>query len=188
MTEGWLIDGAVKDRQSVTSSWEPAARQLIDGVAVKEVRNVLKGNGAITEVYRADWKLDESGVDQIFLAALEPSGISGWHAHEFATDRLFAIQGKLEIALYDYREGSPTRGLVNELRVAPERPALVVIPPKVWHAVHNPTSESILFVNAPDRAYAYENPDHWRLDYPCSQIPHRFKSVTDALMGPIERR
>jgi hypothetical protein len=40
-----MIDGAAKDGQSITSDWTPLLR-LIDGVHVREVKNVPKGNGS----------------------------------------------------------------------------------------------------------------------------------------------
>ena len=55
--EGFL-PGARKDGQSVRSDWLPS-QKTIDGVQIREVRNVEKGQGLLTEIFRADWCLDE---------------------------------------------------------------------------------------------------------------------------------
>ena len=48
--EDGYIDGCTKDRQTATPQWH-LPQQLIDGVIVKEVKNVIKGNGALTELF-----------------------------------------------------------------------------------------------------------------------------------------
>ena len=56
-------------------------------------------------------------------------------------DRLFVSQGLLRVVLYDARPGSETFGQVDELTIGTVRPALVVIPPKVWHGVQNASEQ-----------------------------------------------
>src|SRR5450432_4710422 len=131
--QGWL-PGAVRDRQSVTREWQPEVN-LIDGVLVKEVRNVAKDNGYITELWRDDWLPPGAHVAQVFQAYVGIGGISAWHVHQFATDRLFANHGLVKIVLYDARAGSSTHGRVNVLRCGTTRPTLVVVPPGVWHGI-----------------------------------------------------
>jgi dTDP-4-dehydrorhamnose 3,5-epimerase len=143
---------------------------------IKEVRNVAKDNGYLTEMWRDDWGIPGSTIAQVFQASIEAHGISAWHVHQFATDRLFANFGLLKIVLYDARAGSRTRGCVNAMRCGTTRPLLVVVPPGVWHGVQNLGSTSALLVNMPDRAYQYELPDHWRLPHDTAEIPYSFTS------------
>ena len=42
------------------------------------------------------------------------------------------IYGRVKLALYDERDGSPTRGVVQEVFLGPDNHALVVIPPGIW--------------------------------------------------------
>jgi dTDP-4-dehydrorhamnose 3,5-epimerase len=60
---------------------------------------------------------------------------------------------------------------------------LVVVPPGVWHGVQNTGSVPGLLLNVVDRAYCYEEPDHWRLPADTANIPYRFAPgpVSDAL-------
>lgn len=171
---GWLVAGAKRDAQSITSDWDYTGQRLIEGVRLKEIRNVPKGNGFLTEIWRREWDLDALGVDQVFQVHLRPGGISAWHAHEITTDRLFVGDGILRIVLYDAREDSPTYGLVNEFRLGAVRPGLVIVPPKIWHGVQNIGNESGVIINLVDQAYHYENPDHWRVPMDSPDIPYRF--------------
>ena len=170
--EGFL-DGCRKDGQTVTADWTPLM-DLLHGVSVREVRNVPKRDGLLTEVFRREWAGAAAHVDQVFQVRLEPGGISAWHTHRHTTDRLFVTAGLMRIVLYDARSVSPTHGRLNELRFGLTRPALVVIPPGVWHGLENLSSSPSIVLNLVDRAYDYEDPDHWRLPFDTDRIPFRF--------------
>ena len=174
-TATWLLEDAVKDRQTITARWSPSSLRLIDGVSVHEVLNVPKQSGYLTEVFRAEWMRGvHATVDQIFQVVLEPGAISAWHAHERTLDRLFVNRGMVRVVLYDARDDSPTHGLINEFRFGTVRPALVVIPARVWHGIQNLAATESSVLNIVDRAYAYEDPDHWRIPADAAQIPFRF--------------
>jgi dTDP-4-dehydrorhamnose 3,5-epimerase len=87
MTDTWRLAGAVKDRQTITARWTPSAQQLIDGVTIREVLNVPKANGYLTEMYRGGWAESSGGIDQVFQVVLDPGAISAWHAHADTIDR-----------------------------------------------------------------------------------------------------
>ena len=167
----WQIDGATRDEQTITPAWTPAALQLIAGVAVHEVANVPGRQGYLTEIFRGEWCAHEPAVDQIFQVVLHAGAISAWHAHEMTTDRIFVSHGLIRVALYDGREGSRTYGMVNDFKFGTIRPALVVVPPKVWHGIQNIADTSSTVLNVVDRAYDYETPDHWRVPHDSPQIP-----------------
>lgn len=169
-----ILQNAKKDEQSITSDWYPF-QDLIEGVQVKEVKNVItKSGGILTEVFRRDWDFGGTHVDQIFHRVIEKGGISGWHMHVFTTDRLFIVSGLIKIVLYDARKGSESFGRINEFCFGPVRPALVIIPPGIWHAVQNLNGGTSSLLNAPDKAYDYEDPDHWRLPIDTQSIPYKF--------------
>jgi dTDP-4-dehydrorhamnose 3,5-epimerase len=170
----WLLEGAARDAQTITARWTPARLTLIDGVEIVEVRNVPKAQGQLTEVFRQDWTTAPLTVDQVFQVVMNPGGLSAWHAHELTTDRLFVTHGLVRIALYDGREDSATRGLVNEFKFGAIRPALVTIPPRVWHGVQNIGTGPAAVLNLVDRAYDYERPDHWRVPHDSPEIPFRW--------------
>jgi len=175
MQDSWLLPGARKDEQSITSDWEFTNQRLIEGVKVKEVKHVATGYGFLTEMFRGDWGLGATLVEQVFQATLAPGRISAWHAHEHTTDRLFVNRGLFKLVLYDARGGSSTFGCVNEFRFGSVRPALLVIPPKVWHGIQNVSSEDSSLVNLVDHAYLYRGPDHWRLPPNTPEIPYSFE-------------
>jgi dTDP-4-dehydrorhamnose 3,5-epimerase len=176
------LQGAKRDAQSITRDWQ-LLREPIVGVDVREVKNVLKDNGYLTEVWREDWGLRPSTVAQVFQALIEPRGISAWHVHEHATDRLFANHGRLKIVLYDARADSASTGRINVFHCGSARPMLIVVPPGVWHGVHNVGAAPALLLNLPDHAYAYDAPDHWRLPPDTDRIPYSFTRASRPQRG-----
>lgn len=170
MPAKWSITGT-KDDPHIRPDWTPLNPLEISGVVIKRIDNVPTDNGYLTEIWREEWGLDGEHVDQVFQRVLEPGASSGWHAHELATDRLFCSYGRLKVGLYDGRLDAPTHGIGMDLRIGAERPALVVIPPGVWHAVRNIGTGPALYVNVVGPAYDYNDPDHFREPADSSLIP-----------------
>lgn len=181
--EAGYVAGARRDTQSVTRDWQ-SLQPLIDGVVVKEVRNVPKNNGVLTEIWRQDWGLDGLPVGQVFQNLLEGHAVTSWHVHQATTDRIFVNHGLMKLVLYDGRRGSGSFGRINEFRIGLVRPALVVVPPGVWHLVQNLNATPSLLLNLVDRAYDYESPDHWRLPSDTAEIPYRVQPAPGTLPAP----
>jgi dTDP-4-dehydrorhamnose 3,5-epimerase len=166
------LAGATKDEQSVTADWT-VLQEPIAGVELIEVRHVLRDSGHLTEVLRRDWFGGQVEIDQVFQVTLRGNAISAWHVHLRTTDRLFVSSGEVKIALYDARPDSETRGLVNEFRLGERRAGLVIVPPGVWHGLRNLSQDTSTVLNLVDCAYAYEDPDHWRVPHDSPEIPYR---------------
>jgi len=95
----WMTSG-VQDGRTITPDWMPIETSGIDGVVAKEIRNVPTGNGALTEIWRSEWRIDSGPVNQVFQRTIDPSSVSGWHAHAATTDRLFCATGRIRLSLY----------------------------------------------------------------------------------------
>ena len=169
-----LLKGAIKDEQGITADWK-IIQDLIHGVALREVKNVPKYSGLLTEIYRSDWNLESGLIDQVFQVCLGPGAISEWHMHQYTTDRIFINQGMIQVVLYDGRKNSATFGRINEFKLGVYRPGLIIVPAGVWHAVRNIVNETSCLLNLVDKAYQYEDPDHWRLPADTNEIPYTFK-------------
>lgn len=164
-----------KDAAHIDRDWVVQAR-LIEGVRVREVRNVVTANGVTTELYRPDWGIVEGTVRQVIHVALRHGAVSAWHQHRQRWDFLFVVSGHLRVVLSDPRETSPTRGQVDVFHLSPARPMLVAVPPWVWHGVQNLADGPSCFVNMFDRPYDYADPDEWRLPPDSAEIAYRFTS------------
>jgi dTDP-4-dehydrorhamnose 3,5-epimerase len=168
-----MLKGARRDKPTVTSNGA-VLRAPIDGVEVREVRNIVTRNGLTTEVYRTDWPEAAGAVAQALYVSLRPGAISAWHCHERQFDRIFVVQGSVKLVLYDGREASATAGRVNEFFLDRARPSLVAVPPGIWHGLQNLGATDCAFVNFFDRLYDHDDPDEWRLPPRNDAIPYAF--------------
>lgn len=164
---------ARKDASHIDRDWV-LDRDLIDGVTVREVRNIVTANSITTEIYRPDWEIVDGEVQQVIHVDLRGDAISAWHQHRHRWDYIFVVGGHLRVVLYDPREGSPTRGKVDVFHLSPARPQLLAVPPSVWHGVQNLSGDPSSFVNLFNRPYDYEDPDEWRLPPDTEEIPYSF--------------
>ncbi|MGX5841413.1 dTDP-4-dehydrorhamnose 3,5-epimerase family protein [Mesorhizobium sp. ArgA1] len=93
--------------------------------------------------------------------------------HAETIDRLFCCVGSVRISLFDGRKASPTFGAVWHKILGPLRPAVVIIPPGIWHGIVSLGAETAVVLNLVDKAYAYDQPDHWRLPPDTDHIPYK---------------
>ena len=164
---------ARKDAAHIDRDWV-IDRRLIEGVIVREVRNIVTANSHTTEIYRPDWGIVDGEVQQVIHVGLRGGAISAWHQHRERWDYVFVVGGHLRVVLYDPREGSPTRGQVDIFHLSPARPQLLAVPPEVWHGVQNLSGDVSSFVNLFNRPYDYDDPDEWRLPPDTEEIPYSF--------------
>lgn len=147
----------------------------IDGVMIKNLRLIPDDRGWLMELLRNDWKeFDKFG--QAYVTACYPGIIKAWHYHKLQTDHFSCVSGLAKLALYDAREGSPTKGLVNEFYLGTLNPILVKIPKLIYHGFTAVGTEPALIVNFPTELYNYETPDEYRLDYDDQAIPYTWET------------
>jgi dTDP-4-dehydrorhamnose 3,5-epimerase len=163
-----------KDPQLVQPDWTPFDETTIEGVEVRPIKNVLRDNGYLTEIFRPEWEADNKGVAHVFQRVLNPGAISAWHVHRLTTDRLFCAMGSIKLVLFDARVGSPTVRRILETRLGHLCPSLVVVPPGVYHGVKNIGTEPCVIINAVDKPYSYEDPDQWRVPLGTDAIDYQF--------------
>jgi dTDP-4-dehydrorhamnose 3,5-epimerase len=147
------------------------AQKLIDGVRVKALKVIPDERGRLMEMLRRD---DELFVEfgQTYLTTMYPGVTKAWHYHKLQHDHFVCVRGMIKLVLYDEREGSPTKGVVNEFFLGDANQQLVQIPPDVWHGFKNIGSEESLIVNVVTHPYNYKEPDEYRLDAHQNHIPY----------------
>ncbi len=147
------------------------AQKLIDGVRVKQLKVIPDERGRLMEMLRRD---DEIFLEfgQTYLTTMYPGVTKAWHYHKLQHDSFVCVKGMIKLALFDEREGSPTRGTVNEFFLGDHNQQLVVIPPNVWHGFKNIGETEALIVNIVTKPYNYKEPDEYRLPAHENHIPY----------------
>lgn len=168
-----MLASGLKDEATVTASGERLER-LIDGVIVRYAVTQTDERGDLTEIYDPAWGVIPDPLVYAYATSVRPGRRKGWVYHKSQIDRLFALTGFLKVVLYDLREASPTKGMINEIHLSERRRGLVVIPPHVAHVVENAGSVEAYFVNLPNKPYSHDNPDKYRIA--ATDIPYDFGS------------
>jgi dTDP-4-dehydrorhamnose 3,5-epimerase len=136
--------------------------KLIDGVVIKNLKVIPDERGWLMEIFRRDDPFFQQ-FGQVYLTVAYPDVVKGWHYHKKQTDHFCCVKGMLKVVLYDDREGSPTKGEVNEFFIGEKNPQLVRIPVGVLHGMKGIGTEPAYLVNTPDQPYDYANPDEFRV-------------------------
>ena len=143
--------------------------KMIDGVVVKDLKQIHDERGWLMEIMRSDWpEFDRFG--QVYITSAYPGVIKAWHYHKKQTDHFVCVKGMAKVALYDGREDSPTKGSINEFFIGEKSPRLIKIPPMVMHGFKAVGHEPAFIVNVPTELYDYKNPDEHR-------VPHDSKDI-----------
>jgi len=114
--------------------------------------------GWLMEILRSDDEVFEK-FGQVYLSAVYPGVVKGWHYHKVQRDNLCVIKGMAKLVLYDAREDSPTKGNLIELFVGELNPVLVSIPQGVLHGMKGIGTEPAFFINVPTEAYDWSRKD-----------------------------
>jgi dTDP-4-dehydrorhamnose 3,5-epimerase len=134
---------------------------MIEGVKVKELKVIPDDRGSLMEMFRSD-DPDFQRFGQVYMTMVYPGVVKAWHFHKKQTDHFVCVSGMAKVALYDDREGSPTRGETNTFVIGWQRQRMVIIPPGVFHGFTPVGSDPAYIINVPTELFDYENPDEFR--------------------------
>jgi dTDP-4-dehydrorhamnose 3,5-epimerase len=147
------------------------AKQLIDGVQVKQLKVIPDERGRLMEMLRADDKLFIK-FGQVYMTTVYPGVVKAWHYHKKQHDSFVVVRGMLKLVLFDNRDNSPTKGLINEFFMGDHQQILVQIPPMVYHGFKGISVEETIVINAPTEVYNYAEPDEFRIPAHTTDIPY----------------
>ena len=148
-------------------------KELIKGVTVKRLQIHCDERGRLMEMLRADDK--ECGnikFGQVYMTTAYPGVTKAWHYHKKQTDHFICVSGMMKVVLYDGRENSPTKGMVNEFFLGEKNPMLLVIPNLVLHGMKGIGTAPALMINIPTELYNYKEPDEFRVHPHDNDIPY----------------
>jgi dTDP-4-dehydrorhamnose 3,5-epimerase len=146
-------------------------QRLIEGVKVRKQMLNVDERGFLMEIMRPDWDVFRR-FGQVYVTSAYPGVVKAWHFHKNQWDNFVCVRGAMKVALYDGREDSPTKGVVNEFVIGERNSNLIQIPPLVYHGFKCVSTEEALIVNVPTEMYQYNQPDEYRLPADTAEIPY----------------
>jgi dTDP-4-dehydrorhamnose 3,5-epimerase len=105
---------------------------MIDGVILTPLKRIPDERGTVMHMLRRDDPhFREFG--EVYFSTAYPGVVKAWHWHQRMTLNYAVPVGMIKMVIYDDREGSPTRGELNELFVGQQNYCLVTVPPMLWN-------------------------------------------------------
>ena len=156
---------------SAPAKFAVRSRVPIHDVKTKQLRVVPDERGWLMEILRADDTRLFSKFGQVYVSATYPGVVKAWHYHKEQIDHFACVAGMVKLVLIDTRDGSPTKGTVNEFFLGTQNPMLVQVPNLVYHGWKCISVEPSLVVNVPTEPYHASDPDEYRLD-PHGSLPY----------------
>lgn len=141
----------------------------IHDVVVTPLRRIPDERGAVFHMLREDSPMfDRFG--EVYFSVAYPGVVKGWHIHQRMTLNYAVPVGMVKLVCYDDREGSPTRGAVQEIHVGELNYVLVTIPIMVWNGFKAEGTKPALVANCATIAHDPEEIN--RLDPFDNEIPY----------------
>lgn len=143
---------------------------MIEGVIIKPLLRHVDERGYLMEILRSDEEIFVR-FGQAYVSACFPGIVKAWHCHQRQYDYFCCLVGNMKIGLYDDRAESSTRGQTQAIVIGELNPALVRIPPLVWHGFTALGQQTALVLNIPTEVYNRAEPDELRRDPFDPEIP-----------------
>lgn len=146
---------------------------MIEGVAVRELKKNVDDRGYLMEVLRSDWADVYKRFGQAYVSLNYPSVIRAWHFHKKQWDVFVCLSGMVKVPLFDARDGSATKGRVDEFVMGDDRPIALLIPPGVYHGYQTIGTRPSLLLNFPTELY--DGGDEFRVPFDSPEIPYSWE-------------
>lgn len=141
----------------------------IDGVVIKKLNQINDERGKIMHMLRSDDPLFEK-FGEIYFSTIYPQVIKGWHLHSRMTLNYACVSGMIKLVLFDERENSPSKGLVQEIFLGDSDYKLVRIPPGVWNGFKGLGAAPSIVANL--ATLAHDPSEITRMDPLSNHIPY----------------
>ena len=106
---------------------------MIDGVKIIPLLQFPNERGVVKRMLRVDDPVFEK-FGESYFSTIYPGDVKGWHFHKEMSMNYAVPIGMIKVILYDDRDGSPTKGEIQEIFIGEQNYVLVHIPDHVWNA------------------------------------------------------
>jgi dTDP-4-dehydrorhamnose 3,5-epimerase len=146
----------------------------IDGVTLTPLRQIQDERGAVLHMLRADDPAF-TRFGECYFSEVVPGAVKAWKRHRLQTQHLSVPVGRVRFVVFDERDGSPTRGQVQELVLGrPDAYARLQIPPGLWYGFACVGDAPALLVNCADRPHDPSESESRSEDDPA--VPYGWRS------------
>lgn len=143
--------------------------KMIEGVVIKRLAKIPDERGCVSHMLKKE-DAHFNGFGEIYFSSVYPGAIKAWHVHKEMELNYAVISGDIKFALYDDREGSPTRGNLMEIFMGEKNYILVKVPVMVWNGFKGIGSKEAIVANCTTLSHRPDEIE--RLDPFSDKIPY----------------
>jgi len=109
---------------------------------------------------------------EIYFSCAWPGVVKAWHIHTTMTINNAVISGRAKLVMYDMREGSPTKGVLQEVFLGEDNYCLVQMPPGIANGYKAYGDKQVILANCASEPHRPE--EMIRLDPLTPDIPYKW--------------
>ena len=170
------LAAAQRQPETVTPDGQPIAKGIA-GVTRTHMRSHVDARGFLVELFDPRWEWLSEPFAYAYATTIRPGFAKGWGLHKEHSDRYFLLLGEADVILYDVRPDSETHGQVARHSLTDYDRGHLLIPPFVWHAIHNIGTRDVVVINFPTIQFDHSNPDKYTLPIETDLIPYSLRGV-----------
>ena len=104
----------------------------IDGLRIVPLRRIPDDRGTVWHMLKST-DAHFVGFGEIYFSSVYPGVVKAWHRHRDMTLNYCCVVGNAKVVVYDERDGSRTRGQLQEVFFGRDNHCLVQVPPDTWN-------------------------------------------------------
>lgn len=122
----------------------------IDGLLLTPLKQIRDERGAVFHFLRSD-SSNFKNFGEAYFSIVNPSVIKGWKIHTKIYQNFCVPYGAIKFVVYDDRENSPTKGVIQEVILDNHlNYFLLSMPPGLWYSFKCISKESSIISNIID--------------------------------------
>ena len=121
----------------------------IHDVIITPLKILSDDRGTVMHMLRRDDDIF-SKFGEIYFSVTYPNVVKAWHLHKQMTINYAVIAGKIKLVLFDDRQGSKTKGEIQEIFLSDDNYSLIEIPPMIWNGFKSIANEKSIIANCSD--------------------------------------
>jgi len=128
---------------------------MIEGVIIKQLRRFPDERGTVSHMLKCtDNEFEKFG--EIYFSSIYLGAVKAWHLHKKMILNYVCIVGNIKLVLCDDREGSVTKGQIQEIFIGEDNYCLVQIPPGVYNGFKAVGNKTAIVANCSTLPYNVE--------------------------------
>ncbi len=144
----------------------------ITGVVLTELCQISDERGGVLHLLRSD-EPDFTRFGECYFSEVLPGAVKAWKRHSAQSQNLAVPVGRMRMVIFDGREASSSRGVVQVLELGrPDAYMRLQIPPGLWYGFSCISNIPALMVNCADLPHDPDESERRCMDDP--EIPYRW--------------